>query len=450
MRFIKHFKSPFTSLYDEARLPAVIRRSLLFILLGNICGSLYGVVLGSSSNAMIALANRLGAGDLEYGLMNGIPQIAALMQIPFSIMVARSHKRKQYMLTYGLASRAILLLFAALPFVFPEYKTNAALITMLTILSLSSVLSACINVCWFPWFADLTPIGIRGRWLSIRDAFLAASTVVCGLLTAWVLDGIGGDAKFLIVFSIGGAVGVLDMIFFGFAKETYASPPKAVKLLDAIKEIWRNKPFLRFMMFWTAWCFASNLSAPFLNRYALGEMGLTNMQVTLFGTVAVALVTILIIPRWGKLLNAFGCKPVMRISGYCSTLALALFLLMRKGSVIPYLLYSVLSATFLCATTLACNSMQLSYSPDDERASYIAFFSCITCLVGTALGNLTGGALLDISPDIIFNGFDKYKMLISISGILRLAVVALCVGKLTNDRDGDERALISSLFKRRK
>ncbi len=448
MRFLGHFRSPFTSLYDEARMPAVIRHSLLFVLLGNICGNLYGVVYVSGSNAMIALANRLGAGDLEYGLMNGIPQLAALMQIPFSIMVARTHKRKQYMLTYGIASRVLILSLAALPFLFPEYKTSAALVTMLSILAVSSALNACINVCWFPWFADLTPIGIRGRWLSIREAFLAAGSVVFGLIIARVLDVVEGDAKFLIVFSVGGVMGIIDMVFFAFAKETYASPPKTVKLLEAAKEIWRNKPFLRFMIFWTAWSFASNLCAPFLNRYALGEMRLTNMQVTLFGTVAVAVVTVLVIPRWGRLLNAFGCKPVMRVSGYCSTLSLALFLFMREGSVVPYLLYSVLSTAFLCATTLSCNSMQLSYSPEDERASYIAFFSCITCLAGTALGNLAGGALLDVSPYMIFNGFDKYKMLISLSAILRLLAVALCVGKLTNDRDGDDRALLSSLFKR--
>ena len=39
-------RSSLSLLYDEARLPAVIRRSLNLILLGNIFGNLHGIICG--------------------------------------------------------------------------------------------------------------------------------------------------------------------------------------------------------------------------------------------------------------------------------------------------------------------------------------------------------------------------------------------------------------------
>ena len=71
-----------TRLYEEAGLSAAIRRSLNFILLGNICGSAHGIICGGGTTAMVGLASQLGAGDLVFGILAAIPQAAALLQIP--------------------------------------------------------------------------------------------------------------------------------------------------------------------------------------------------------------------------------------------------------------------------------------------------------------------------------------------------------------------------------
>lgn len=47
VRRLKH--NPLNSLFDEARLPEKIRRSLCFILLGNIMGNAHGIICGGGS-----------------------------------------------------------------------------------------------------------------------------------------------------------------------------------------------------------------------------------------------------------------------------------------------------------------------------------------------------------------------------------------------------------------
>ncbi|MBR2822619.1 MAG: hypothetical protein IKE24_02900 [Clostridia bacterium] len=208
--------SSLTLLYDEFNLPQAIRRSLSLILLANLFGNLHGIICGGGTTAMVGLANELKAGDLGFGFINGIPQAAALLQIPFSILVNRTHRRKRYMLTIGIFSRALWILFGLIPLVVPADPAWLPLWTMIFLLGISSCCGAMINVCWLPWFSDLAPLGLRGRWFSFRDMLVAGVNLGFGLLVAWLLDTLPVTNRYIVVFALGGFLGILDMVCFGF------------------------------------------------------------------------------------------------------------------------------------------------------------------------------------------------------------------------------------------
>jgi len=437
-------------LYDEARLPAAIRRSLSLILLGNLFGNLHGIICGGGTTAMIGLANELHAGDLAFGVINGIPQAAALLQIPFSMLVNRTHQRKKYMLTLGIFSRALWLLFGLIPIVVPTNPAWLPLWTMIFLLGISSCCSAVINVCWLPWFSDLAPISIRGRWFSIRDMAVAACNLGFGLLVARLLDTLPLPDRYVIIFLLGGTLGILDMVCFGFCTEKYSAPPKKLHTGAVMKDILKNRPFCRLVLMWTAWCFTSNLAGPYLSRYSVNDMGLSFMQMTVFGTAAASIATVLIMSRWGKALNRFGCRSVMLVSTAATAFTDAFYLFSAPGAVWPVLLRNFLGALCWSGGNLAVNSMQLSASPDETRPSYIAVFACVTSLAGVALGTLVGGSLLEISesmnwfsPDV-----DRFKVLIAAASALRLLVALVLVPPLENDRNGTPGQLLLAMIPR--
>jgi len=442
---------PLHQIYAEAGLPQAIRRSLSLILLGNIFGNLNGMICGGGTTAMIGLANQLQAGDLAFGIMNGIPQAAALLQIPFSLLVNRTHKRKKYMLTLGLFSRAIWLAFGMIPLVVPTDPAGLQLWTLIFLLGLSSALGAVINVCWFPWFSDLAPDSIRGRWLSTRDMIVAVCNLGFGILVARLLDTLPLDRRYVIIFLIGGTVGVLDMICFGFCEEKYSAPARKLKLGGMIREVLQNRPFLRLIIMWTAWCFTSNMCGPYLGRYSVNDMGLSFTQMMIFGTAASSVATVLVMGRWGRVLNRFGCRSVMLVAGIAASVTDAFYLLSAPGSVLPVLLRNFCGALFWSACNLAANSMQLSTSPDETRPSYIAVYACITSLAGVTLGTLVGGSLLEWWEGArMFTGaFDRVKALVLLSVTLRLGVALILVPPLQNDRDGTPGQLLRSLFLRK-
>ncbi len=436
-------------LYDEFRLPKAIRRSLNLILLANLFGNLHGIICGGGTTAMVGLANEMKAGDLAFGLINGIPWAAALLQIPFSMLVNRTHKRKKYMLTLGMLSRALWMLFGLIPLIVPADPSWLPLWTMIFLLGISSCCGAVINVCWLPWFSDLAPIRMRGQWFSFRDMLAAVFNLGFGLLTAWLLDTLPVYNRYIIVFAAGGFLGMLDMLCFGFCTEQYTDAPRKLHIGEVLKTIRKNRAFCRLTVMWTAWCFTSNLCAPYLARYSVNEMGLSFMQMTAFGTAAAAVATVLVMPRWGRALNQYGCRNIMLASTLITSLTDLFYLFSVPGSIWPVLLRNFIGAACWSGCNLAANSMQLSSSPDEARPSYIAVFACVTSLAGVALGTLCGGAMLEAweGAGWFSGGLDRVKALIVLSAGLRLLVTFFLVTPLENDRDQTPAQMTAAVFR---
>lgn len=428
---------PLGDLYTEANLPQTIRKSLNAILMGNLFGTLSGIICSSGSTAMVGLATSLGANDMFFGIITAITQVAALLQIPFSMLVNRTHKRKKYILTYGLGSRLLWLIFGFVPLIIPNAGgvINLRLWTLIFLIGIISVGNSMVNVCWFPWFSDLSPINIRSRWLSIRDAIMQLASVLFGLVSAYLLDHLPEASRYIVIFLIGGTCGVLDMVAFAFCEEKFSVAPAKQSFFGVFKEVFGNSRFRRFLITWTVWAFAVNFGAVYMSPYNLNELGLSYMQMMIFGTIAAALATIGMEPLWGRMIYRFGCKAVMRVTMFMEALIPLVYLIAVKGSFIPLMLMNFVGAAFWCGNNLSASNMQLNYSPDETRASYIAVFACVTALAGTTLGSLTGGALLDHWREAgAFTGFfDRYKIIFACSAALRFLVWLFLMPRLDND-----------------
>ena len=438
----------FARLYEEADLPKAIRRSLNFIILGNMCGSLFGVICGTGTASMVGLASSMGATDLTFGIMTGIGQAAALLQIPFSLLVNRTHRRKRYMLTYGVISRVLWMVFGLIPFFIPATPAQLRVWTLVFLLGISCCLGSVIQVCWFPWFSDLCPERIRSRWLAVREQIIAVVSILFGLMVAFLLDHLPPETRYIIIFLIGGAVGVMDMVSFGLSEEVYSAPPARLRIGSVIKDFAHNKPFLRLTVAWTLWCFTTNLSCVYYTPYSMNVMGLNFTQVMLCGNVAAAVSTILFVPRWGSAIYHHGARNVMLLTNLFGSVLPLVFLFSRPGSIWPLLIFNVFGAMYWTGSNLAATGLQLTCSPAETRPSYIALFSCITALAGAMLGSLVSGFFLDACADHgwFAGSFDRYKVLFTISSALRLGLTILTVPGLADENKGTVKTLIRAIF----
>ncbi|MDE7220247.1 MAG: hypothetical protein K2O45_11595 [Oscillospiraceae bacterium] len=94
--------------------------------------------------------------------------------------------------------------------------------------------------------------------------------------------------------------------------------------------------------------------------------------------------------------------------------------------------------------TVVALNMMLCSSPHDNRTSYVAIFHCFTELLGSFLGILFGGSLIEfLSRDLQKWKFaqdsvlaDEYKLLFLLSALLRIAATFLIVPKLRDREEG--------------
>ena len=191
------------------------------------------------------------------------------------------------------------------------------------------------------------------------------------------------------------------------------------------------------------------MSGVYLNPYAMNEMGLNFMQIMLFSTIASAMVAIFVMPGWGKMIDRFGCKNVMWVSCCVASLTPLFYLFSTPGNIMPTLLHNTIGAMFWCGSNLTASNMQLSYSPDRTRPTYIAAFSCITALAGGTLGSLVGGALLESwnSASLFTGALDRYQVLFILSCALRIAGVFLFVPRFAADNEARPKDLVRYIFR---
>ena len=145
----------------------------------------------------------------------------------------------------------------------------------------------------------------------------------------------------------------------------------------------------------------------------MNVMGLTFTQIMVFATVASCIGAILTVQRWGSGIYSFGTRNIMFLACLGASLTPLFYLFSSPGNIWPTLLHNFIGAMFWCGGNLACTTMQMNASAEDTRPSYIAVFSCVTALAGTALGSLFAGTLLKaFAASGLFTGwFDRYKML---------------------------------------
>lgn len=417
-------------LYIENGLEEDIKRSLNYLIIavtfGMVCFSITG------GPALTGLARELGAGDFVYGVLMAMPVVGGVMQLYASYIIDKTGKRKKIFMTVGITSRLLWVPVGLVPYIVPMEAGDLRIWSVILLVTLVSMGGAFINVGFFSWADDLIPLNIRGRYFSTRSRISTIASLLAGLASAWLLDNIPGPARYTTVFFIAGIFGALDIMSFIRVKDVHVDKKhNHASITATMKKCFAEPSFRRYVLFWTVWGFAINLSAPFFNMYALGPLKMSFTQVTLTGQIACNLATIIFITRWGKFLDRFGSKPVLYISCITTSLLPVLWLFAAPGNYWPVLLFNIIGGAIWCGTDVTSQKMLITNTPEENRSMAIAIYFVITTILGNALAFITGGFLLDQVASIVSNinffgrSVNQYQVLFVITMIMRLSAVLL-------------------------
>ena len=398
----------------------------------------------------------LGAGAIAIGLLTSIPLMANLLQPLGAYFSERTTSRHKYCLWIFSISRLpwLLLLVGIAGASWGRLDPHQLVIWTLVILVLSYVPAALGSASWVSWMAILVPQQLRGRYFSLRNSAASLTKMLtvplAGIaVAAWpggTLQGYG------VVLAVGILAGLASLGFQFMMKDVNpqeqlseatpalasnhepeqisrlplehqpSQPPSHPQATSPLMQVWQDQNFLLFLLYFSLWMFAANLSRPFLNLYMLDNLSIDVQWVTLYtGLMSGAHLLMLIL--WGKLADRIGNRPLLILVGLVTGLMPLLWLGTDMGSLSLWVwlpLLNLLMGGTWSALELCTANIQMEIAPTGQQSIYFAIAASVTGISG-ALGTTAGGFLAE---SIHFGGIPSLFVL---SAVLRLiALLPLC------------------------
>lgn len=426
-------------------------RTLNIMILAGAVGTFFFTAL--TGVAFTGFASTLGAGELAFGVISALPVLAGLMQIYVSHLAEKTRKYKTMFMVGGVLQRAIWIVIAFIPYIFAVEDSRLWLLVVLV--SLAAMCGSFVNIPHMTLMGSVIPIDIRGRYITTRQKVATASSLLFGLCIAFLLDNIPGFLGYTIVFAAGGITGIIDILLFsGINFKSIPTKPEGFSLPKAIKSCFTYPRMRDYLLFWTFWFFAINVSAPFFTKYAIDVLSLSYLSIIIFGQIIAQLMSFLVLARWGTFLDRYGSTLVMLISSIFSTVIIFVWLFAVPGVVWPLIVFNSIGGIFWGANDACMVNMQLSHTPSKGRTAALAVYAVFTS-IASAAALITGGALLEaFSPlmqrlSLTFMGtpFDHYKLVFCFSIAVRIFVIAVFLPRVWNEREMPLRTAYAQAYR---
>ncbi|MEN6479316.1 MAG: MFS transporter [Anaerolineales bacterium] len=316
----------------------------------------------------------LGGTTSVIGTMTSASNAMALLgPIVGATLVARSGKRKIWVLIGpGSIGRLTLLLSAITP-LFCSGSTAVLIVVVLTcIRNLAGTMSSPPGTSLQ---GDILPPGIRSRWNSLSMVAANAITVIVVPLTGWLIRVISGVAGYQVALGIATVLGFVATSFYARIPEPESAEgprqrtPECAKGRSSLAAVFHDQRFMLYCGVMFVWSFGQQLSAPFFTVYMRESLGLSVETIAWLAT-GTAVVNVGALIGAGRLVNdrtapkmtAIGMLlvPLMPIAWYLAADAWGV-LAAKSYGVIAWALVNVSNLPLILAIT-----------PRELRSRYIA------------------------------------------------------------------------------
>lgn len=423
-----------------------IRTSLTASTLDAVFATVFSITTGGIlfSNFLV----ELHASPVIFGMLSSIPMLVNLIQPLGAYLSERTTSRFLYSLTtYGISRLLWLILVIGIIGASWGRVTSEQLIVLtLLIVLFTHLLGGLGSASWLSWLAMIVPRRLRGRYFGIRNSVASLTNLLsvplAGLAVShWYGGTLQGYGVVLLVGVVFGFISLACQYFQvdmnPLSQNTYFAmcvqksdiqPVSDSTALDKDKSlciqvpltapIWKNLNFLMFLLYFSLWMLAVNLSAPFFNFYMLETLDLDISCVTVYNSLQMG-ANLLMLILWGKLADKIGNRPILLMIGILVALTPLLWLGISVNHLGIWLWFPLLHI-FIggtgAAIDLCSNNMQLGIAPVKNQSIYFAI-AAATAGVSGALGTTIGGFIAQFAEHGGLLG------LFAISSLCRLAAL---------------------------
>lgn len=375
---------------------------------------------------MILLARRLGANEVQQGLLLSLPPFLVALQLPAAAFARRLGYRR--LMLAGWSARSLLLLFVAPLPLLTGHLPSIVLIWVFMGLQLAfNALRGFASGAWLPWMARLIPLEVRGRYLGLESTIINVMVFVTMIGAGLFLGSNAPAWRYTVLFLAACAAGLISVRALAGVPDQAA--PDAARGNGSSRAAWRegwlviraHRDLRATTAFVALYNFAVSAAPGFIVLFMRTELGFGDRAVLLVSATA-TLGSLLAARATGHLTDRFGSRPILRLAGLGQALILLGWTVLAwrpqwGGVTVVTLAQSLLG---VCGTAYAISQLRLILAtcPAARLTSALAANQVIISFAGGASPVLAGLAMRSLRT---LPGINPYALLFGVALALLLA-----------------------------
>ncbi|MFH1708775.1 MAG: MFS transporter [Planctomycetota bacterium] len=388
---------------------------------------------------LIGYALKLGADDLRIGLLSSIPMVCVVAQLLSSVAVERGMSRKRLTVIFATLQVLGWACIILIPYAAAKYSPMARVGTLIAIITLVSFFGQIAGNARGSWVGDLIPAAFRGTFFGRTMLYGGIVGTVFALGEGWFLDiaktmDIGA---FSLLFGCGMVFGLISVgLFLPQADVPVMRHADGMRFRDLARATFKNGPLMALIVCHTLWAMQS-VAGPFYATYMLRDLHMPFLGVGITNA-ALMLVMLSTSPFWGRVVDRYGCKPVLIFCILAFAPIQAVWLPLDTAAKVYAVIIPVnLWVGFLIAgVSVAISTLIYNLTPVAGRSVQFAVYGIIVTLIAAPMPAI--GGLIPRWTSALGLGSDL-RYTFYIGGVFTLlAGLAACRLKETHAKPVDE------------
>jgi len=407
-------------------------------------------ITGIGSPATTEFYRAMGARDIHFGLLSGIPMATVFFQFLGAVAANRVRRRKPLFMAVFIIGRLIYLPVAFLPLIFPGMSMRVYFPLLFTIVALSHGLGNFGSPLWFTWMADLIPRKILNTYWGVRQRsmylFWTCSFLAITLFTYWIHWPIIN--AFALILSVAVLAGILDILLFAWVREPENLCARDLPIREVLLAPLAHTEYRTFVTYSCAYSAIIMFAAGFMQPFTLKILGMPVWLATLVWCVS-GIGNALSARFWGRLADTHGHRPVLILCVlFKPWVALALFLVSPRWA--PMILPGIflVDGVWNAGLMVANNGYMMKIAPKQNRSMFMASILGLSGICG-GMAAVAGGIFLrcfsDFSVDVMGRTWGNYHLLLLVDFFLRWLGIPL-VRRIKEPRSTRGRQVLLEIF----
>jgi len=358
-------------------------------------GSIYAASVGGMF--LISYALKLGATNVQIGLLSTIPMLFIGVQLLSAALIERGVSRRLLTVIGALGNVLGWVIIIFIPYLLRDAGPTVKIGALIAVIALVTAFAYISGNARGSWVGDLIPANFRGTFFGRITMYGGIIGTCFALVEGRFLDVVSryGISAFSLLFAFGILIGLANSLLF-LPQADMPLQQRDAAFGRYLGDAFRNRALIVVMIYALLWSLQS-IAGPFYNTYMIRDL-----KMPFLGIGAVnALVTFSMIffsPFWGRIVDRYGCRPILIFCTFCMAPIPLVWLFIGKGQAhLVYLLISPINLVggFLIAgISVALSTLIYKVTPNAGRSVQFAVYSIIVTLAAAPMPYL-GGFLTD-------------------------------------------------------